>query len=356
MKRRILVRVDGHKRIGMGHLYRTLTLAKYLSAHYDFETIFAVRNNRGAINLLDRNGFRVHSLPFNISRKREMVAVREIIAMERPCVVIVDLLKAPHETSFMKSIMGPSAAKVVVFTDVHKKCDMDADIVINTSVMQRREMYLGIDRPSYYVGLEYVINPIDYLCVDTGRNKSRHQVEKLVICMGGVDHHNVSLAVLKAIDKSMHDFCCDVILSADYCQKDEIAELVNVLRHKVTIHYDLEGICDLLRQADLAVTGGGNTHVERMCAGVPGVVINQMTHQSVLSKEASQYGATVNLGMHSDVCERDILKAVDAMIEDRNRRDLMRDRGRELVDGKGLLRVSDIIVAACKKERTIVPA
>lgn len=343
---KILIRVDGYKSIGMGHLYRMLTLSKYMRRQYGYEIVFVVRNNRAALDLIEKEQFRSHALKFTISRQEELEKLRHFIATEKPRVILVDLLKGCQDQSFMKKLKSAGNACVVAFTDVHKKSVVESDIVINCSLYQKKGEYEHIQTTKYYLGYDYFILSPGYLTIQNNI-RIRNQVKRVMICMGGADHHNLTLTILKAIDKSKHDFCCDLILSSAFFQKENVDDFVKKLSHKITVYYDIDGILDILLQADMAITAGGNTHVERMCTGVPGIVINQLRHQAAASKKTADFWATMDLGLYKDVNSESLLDAFNTLLENKNLRKRMSERGKMLVDGKGLMRVSNIIARAC---------
>ena len=349
----LVIRVDGHKAIGMGHLYRMVTLSRYLRHQHGLEISFIVRNNRAALTLVQRHRFRTHPLEFSISRENELAKVTSVLSSEKPQVVIVDLRNRCHDQSFMKSIKSASNACIIAFTDVHEKQEVQADIVINGSILQDQESYKDILGTKYYLGFDYVVLSPGYLAIESGP-KAGDQVERVMICMGGADQHNLTFTVLKAIDKSAHNFVCDVVLSSAFFKRETVDDVVKILRHETTVYYDTDGILDLLLQADLAITAGGNAHVERMCAGVPGIAISQELHQAASVREIAGFGATVDLGLFKDLGPRRLLEAFNKLIEDTGSRERMSKCGRLLVDGKGLIRVSDIIARECKGSSKIV--
>ena len=120
------------------------------------------------------------------------------------------------------------------------------------------------------------------------------------------------------------------------------------LNHKKYLFYDLESLIDPLKQADLAITSGGNTHFDRLCSGVPGIVVNQLLHQTETSQKVMDYDATLDLGYYKYVSEQNLLNQFDNLMLNKSSRKKMSEKGKSLVDGKGLYRVSEIIVDACK--------
>ena len=344
-RHKIVVRVDGHKGIGMGHLYRMITLSNFMRKKGCFDFVFIVRNNQPACDLLQKHQFRIYPVKFNISQQDELEQISRIIKYENPKVIIVDLIKRCFDDVFMKSLKEVNNSSIIVFTDVHKRFEVDADLVFNVSLYQEYENYKAIVRPKYYLGFDYVILDPDYAHIKNGSNV-KNNVKKVLVCMGGADHHNLTFDVLKAIDESKHDFCCDVIVSSAFFEKDKVDEFLKMVRHKTRVYYDLDGILERLLHADLAITAGGNTHIERMCAGVPGIVVSQLRHQAISVKKISELGATLDFGMHKNMNFRRLLEQFNELFQNRELRKQMVKNGRSLVDGNGLLRVSKIITEA----------
>ncbi len=346
-----MIWADGYKRIGMGHIYEMLTVAKYLKEQYGYEIVFITRNNRAALDLIYKHQIRVLPLKYNSSRQEELDRLKHIFAFEKPNIIIVNVLKRVHEKAFMKKLRSFSKATVIAITRANKKCLVEADIVVHLSFFQEKDNYKHIRKTKYYVGPEYVILSADYLSIKN-RLRIKNKVERVMVCMGGTDHHNLTLEVLKTIDKSSHEFCCDVVLSSSFFEKEAVDDVVKKLHHKINVYYDIDGICDRLLLADMAITSGGNAHIERMCAGVPGVVISQLLHQAVSAKKVSEFGATLDLGLYKNVNPESFLEAFDRLLENKDWRERMSKRGRLLIDGKGLSRLSEIISRGCKGEST----
>jgi UDP-2,4-diacetamido-2,4,6-trideoxy-beta-L-altropyranose hydrolase len=340
--KKIIIRVDGHKRIGMGHIHRTITLAKYIREHYKHEVVFITRNNKASQELLDRNQFKYFLLQFNISRKVETKNIKDIIKTEKPDVIIIDVLKSCFDEEYVNAFRRSSNTCIVAFIDNHRKSVVNADIVFNTSLYQKNEYYKDIKETKYYLGFDYLIIPEKYIGVQR-RNIINGPVRKVIICMGGADHHNLTFKVLKTIDKSHHDFECDVVLSSSFFQKINVERILKRIHHKISIYYDVDSLFDLFKTADLAITAGGYTHIERIFSGIPGIVINQLVHQAQFSKMIAKYMATVDLGLYKYVSSQCILKSFNDLIDNADLRKHISQQGIKLVNGRGLENISKII-------------
>ncbi|MFC1568339.1 UDP-2,4-diacetamido-2,4,6-trideoxy-beta-L-altropyranose hydrolase [Candidatus Margulisiibacteriota bacterium] len=346
--KKILIRADGSKRIGMGHIYRTITLAKYLRKNYGFEIFFVSRKIAAVQRIIVDNDFSACFLPYNISKKREIGLLREILLDQQPDIIIIDLLNHSLDRSYMSSLRYSGQVGLVAFIDRHTKTIVDADMVFNTSVFQKYNYYENDGRTRYYLGFDYLILPEEYMEVKEKKRDPRKTVKRVMICMGGSDHNNLTFKVLKAIDKSCSFYDCDVVLNSDFVDRPALAQLVSKMKHKINVHYDVKSLVELLGRADMAITAGGYTHVERMCAGVPGVVINQLCHQAKLSNWIMEQKGTLDLGLHKQVRTNDILCSFDHLIGDFEYRKAMAERGRQLVSGQGLRNISQAIAGVGK--------
>lgn len=347
---KILIRVDAHKRIGMGHLYQMLTLSRYLREREGFDIVFVTKKNKAAVELIKESQFRINSFRFNSSHREELETLQRLIVAEKPKTVVVDLPKGKHLDPFLKTLKSKKIS-TVTFAYSHKKNFIPSDIVFNSSLYQKGEDYEHIKGTKYFLGLGYVIMPTCYVN-NPKLTKIKDSVKKLMVCMGGSDHNNLTFPILKAIDKSKHEFRIYVVLSSTFFQKEKVDNFVKKLHHKLKVYYDLDGILDTLLKSDLAITAGGNTHIERMCAGIPGIVISQLAHQEASARKFAETGATLDLGFHKNVKASQILEKFNLLLKNKSLRERMSKRGKELVDGQGLLRVSKIIAEVTKGEKT----
>ncbi len=327
----------------MGHIYRTLLLSNYIRKKYGYECIFISRNNKPTLNLLKKNNFKFYPFKFNISKEEEKQQLKQILLIEKPDTIIADVLKNCFDSSYMLCFKWDNRIPVIAFIDAHEKTAINADIVINTSLAQRKDYYSESKNTKYYLGFDYLILPEQYINSEKRKNLNE-SVKKIMICMGGTDHNNLTFQVLDAIDKSLHNFECDIVISSSFFSKDEVSSRLKILSHKVNIFFDSDSLYNHFKDADMAITAGGYTHVERMCAGVPGIVINQLVHQAQLSRFIMEQGATLDLGLHNNITDERILEAFNDLIEDFALRESIMVNGNKLVDGKGLERVAQVII------------
>lgn len=340
--KKIVIRVDGHKKTGMGHISRMITLAKYLNELGGFEIVFVTKKSKPALDIICRQRFKVHVIELNLSVEQELNELSSVFILEEPDVIIIDVLGVSENSFYLNCIKERSGALTISFNDTHEKMpELPADIVINSSIIQMRDRTANSQQT--YLGLDYCLLAPEY--ANDQLSKTRHEsVKRVMICMGGVDYNSMTIKVLKALDASVNVFEFDVILNRAFTDQRKISQITKSMRHVANVHYDVDGIHGLLRSVDFAVTAGGNAHSERVCVGVPGLVISQDAHQYESALEYENYGATISQGLHSDLNEVELLRSFNVLFESpRLQRDMIAC-GLKLIDGLGLHRISKLIM------------
>ena len=332
----------------MGHLYRMLNLARHFRRIYDADVTIITRNNKSALDLVNRFEMRVYPIDYNTSYRDEIEKIGEILSKHKPNVICIDLLKRCEDRHYMLELRKLGHACVVAFSDTHQRCEIDADLVFNASIFQQTGYYQHVKGCRYFLGLDYVMLPEGYAGLSKKETSVRPVPKRILVCMGGADHHDLTYRVIKAIDRSRLEFEVDVAVSASFFPAHRMEPFISALSHKTRVVYDADGLSALFANADIAVTAGGTLLIERMCSGVPGITINQLRHQADLASEVMRQGANLDLGIHSAVNMNHLTKRFESLFSNVSLRQAMAAKGRKMVDGNGLPRVAKSIVETVK--------
>ena len=96
-------------------------------------------------------------------------------------------------------------------------------------------------------------------------------------------------------------------------------------------------------QADFAIGAPGVSLLERLCCGLPGMILCQNRDQAPIARTAAASGAVV-------LSEADNAQAladdIAPLLADGARRSALRARGLALIDGRGARRLANALVAA----------
>lgn len=98
-----------------------------------------------------------------------------------------------------------------------------------------------------------------------------------------------------------------------------------------------------LMNADLAITAGGLSAYEALCAGAPLLAISYDPHQRTAVRAMASAGACIDLGPGEDLGPIRLSETLARLDADRDERARISQNGKRIVDGGGAERVSNIV-------------
>jgi UDP-2,4-diacetamido-2,4,6-trideoxy-beta-L-altropyranose hydrolase len=116
-------------------------------------------------------------------------------------------------------------------------------------------------------------------------------------------------------------------------------------RPGTALHRTRPHLADLMAAADLAIGAGGVTTWERMCLGVPSLVISIAENQRPACEALAADGLIAYAGDAASVDVATIRGALSSLMPDRDRLAALSSGGQRLVDGHGAARVADALLA-----------
>jgi spore coat polysaccharide biosynthesis predicted glycosyltransferase SpsG len=151
------------------------------------------------------------------------------------------------------------------------------------------------------------------------------------------------MKVLKAVDRM--DYRINVVVVGGPLNKDyeRIKEQLRTFNMEIDLKREVHNMAEELSKVDMAITAGGGTLYEIAYMGVPGLAICLNDHQVKNAQYFEKEGVIISLGYAPKVTESMIKSALDELLRDEGKRASMSEKGRELIDGRGRMRVADII-------------
>jgi len=185
--------------------------------------------------------------------------------------------------------------------------------------------------------------------------RERHDRPRLNVCFGGSDPTGETAKTLEALS-AVRGLNVDVVLGPGLRGGETLAEAAGRLRH-VTPHRapTQERLAALMGNADLALGAGGVMLWERMCLGIPSLVICAAANQRPQIDAMAASGAIRFLGDHTGVTPDAIARAVTALAADADARAAMAETGRRMVDGRGAARIAAWLRALALGVRDVTP-
>ncbi|MHA1199870.1 MAG: UDP-2,4-diacetamido-2,4,6-trideoxy-beta-L-altropyranose hydrolase, partial [Candidatus Heimdallarchaeaceae archaeon] len=259
-RKKFLIRVDGDHEIGMGHIYRTITIASNLLEH-DVKFVIKKSSNLGLEKVYSHN--------FTVIEIEEEEEFLDIVEKENPDIVIVDILNV--KASYLQKVKMFNPL-LVSFEDLEGGLK-EADLVFNALFKTENERKLNHVYEGYkYLCLRDEFHLVPFKTVD-------EEIQNLLITFGGVDQNNLSEKCLKIIeDLQLKDIDITLILGLGYKSVNDIqkhASEMNKSGFKINVLQDVKLMSQHMYKADLAITSNGRTVYEIAALGVPCIAIAQ---------------------------------------------------------------------------------
>jgi len=347
---RVVIRTDSSSSIGFGHVTRCLTLADALfSLGATIE--FVARAHHGNLNeYIESCGYKVYSLPVKsefdsysslkgyekwLGVKQEKDAQETVMALKEGK---IDWLIVDHYALDLKweEIVSLNAAHTLVIDDIanrYHKCDC----LLDQNYENKNRYFKWVNKKcTLLLGPSFALLKPEYALF---RQKSRkNTISRVMVYFGGVDLDDLTGEALKALSSpGLDSLDVDIVVSTNYQRRDTLEQLSRI-RGRVVIHDSLPHLAELMSAADIAIGAGGVANWERMCLGLPGLVVTVANNQIPISEELHEKGAIRWLGSKHDVNSNIIRDALLSEINSSCYSDRI-NKAYSLCDGKGTKRV-----------------
>lgn len=349
---------------------RCLTLAYALRAR-GVEVVFICREHPG--HLCDRivsDGFVVHRLPRSSSElandnrigwlgatlEDDASATQNAIAsLGAP----VDWLVADHyaiDAKWERSVKAV-ARRLMVVDDLADRAH-DCDLLLDQNYVHAMDTRYDDLLPagcSRLLGPSYALLQPEYSVRHSEATPRADGIKRLLISFGGADRHNLASRALNAVlSLCRDDIAVDVALSEGSLHRESVERIAKG-HASVTVYYALRSLAPLIATADLAIGAGGATNWERLCFGLPSLVVTIADNQRPIAEALHADGFIEWLGDEPAVDAARIASAVGALL-DRGLDRAWSLRCLDLVDGRGAERVAAAIALDAATPLRVRPA
>ena len=319
----ILFRVDGGDEIGMGHIYRCLTLAQELEDVIDCDiTFLSDRQRQAGIEKIKSHGFDV--VPGNMSKSMDLI--RNI----NPDIIFLDVLDTDNQ--YVQQLHELSAA-IINLEDLGDGME-HADYVVNA--LYEDESH----KENQFFGADYLV--LEDRFIEQSVNV-RREVQNILLTFGGSDPSNLSTRVAKELASNNLGYQFRLVLGPDFEFEEELQQLPEQTLSEIDIYRDVPAMADIMKWADIAICSGGRTVYELAALGVPAIVIAHNSREMKRMEELDSLGVVEFLGQSSTINFDLIRETVIDLDENYQKRQEMSRIGQQFVDDSGTERILDII-------------
>jgi spore coat polysaccharide biosynthesis predicted glycosyltransferase SpsG len=216
---------------------------------------------------------------------------------------------------------------------------LPSDIAIDGSVAPT-----FVDSPcrdrAYFSGTEYMILDPVYRGLHQQNKLIRNEIRSIFVNLGGGDSGRFYTKVLQGLKLWGREV--NVIGAPGFASWGKEA-LVQKDWHPLHFRWEKQNIEECLFESDLAITAGGISAYEVLCAGTPLLALSYDSFQETTLKILGDSDACLSLGLGEKLAPSDLAQTLALVESDIDRRRRMSLRGKQIVDGRGAERVAQII-------------
>jgi UDP-2,4-diacetamido-2,4,6-trideoxy-beta-L-altropyranose hydrolase len=361
----VVIRADASARMGTGHVMRCATLAQSLQDRGAVPR-FVCREHRGNLIAPLRERWAVHVLPppvepvdiddedyaawLGVPESGDAEETIAALGGEKPDWMVVDHYGLGRA---WEARLRPHVGRIAVIDDLAGRRH-DCDVLLDQNY-PAAESAAGRIVPA---GCQPLIGPRFALLApeyarqrDAGRVRDG-SVRRVLVYFGGADPSNMTAEALEALAApEFSRLLVDVVIGTNHPRRQAL-ERQAVGRANIRLHGTRPHLADLMDAADLAIGAGGTTTWERLCLGLPSLVVSLAENQRPACEALAAAGHIAYAGGANSVRAPEIRAAINALVADPDRLAALASRGLHLVDGRGAPRVADALLGEAKRLRT----
>ena len=338
----ILIRADGGREIGSGHIMRCLSVAGALQEQGK-EVLFVLADDAAA-ELLTARGQQFRILHTDYRKPEEELSVLTLVLETyRPELFLAD-------SYFVTAEYFEQVGRYTKTAYIDDMCAFPCpvDILINYNIygemLPYRERALPRNR-AFLLGCSYAPLRAEF---GNAEYSVKDNAAHVLITTGGGDRYNLAGQILQLAlsDAGCRELCYHVV-SGSF--NSNLPELRAIAEHhgNVRIYENVRNMAELMRQCDIAVTAGGSTMYELCAVGVPIVCFSFADNQerlveTFIEKRLACYGG--NYLREKEELPKRVTEHVRLLAESKTLREEYSHREKKLVDGKGAERLAKTLI------------
>ena len=295
-RKRIVFRVIGSEKVGMGHIYRTLSLAREITDH---EILFVSDDeNTVAVNKLAGYDYWLGIY--------ETDSIIENIINLKPDLLINDILSTTKADVLPLQKKG---IKVVNFEDLGEGARL-ADLTINE--LYDESQFTG---GNILWGYEYFFVRDEFHDAKPHRFKKR--INAILLTFGGTDQLNLSHKIYHAIRElcKLRNIQLNIVTGGGYAGYDQLESEIKD-EPLFTLTKATEVISSIMEQSQIAISSNGRTVYELAHMNIPAIIISQHKREETHSFACKENGF-VPLGLfEKGKTELKVVKQLTKLLDD----------------------------------------
>ncbi len=332
----VVIRVDAGPTVGLGHLMRCLGLAAALE-EAGARTHFVTRAHPGARAWIAAQGAALDELDPRLDLDADGGATAAVVARVEAGAVVVD--SRAVDKQYLARLVATGA--LVVSIDDLAQHVLPSHVIVNGNVFAPGLLYRAeFPEVSLLRGPRYVMLRPPFW--DPPVRVVRPVVGRVLVTVGGHDGHGLLPGLLKALDVLPAEI--GLVVAPPPLAAGTTGMALPAVHRPLEMLPSPDALPGAMREADIAVSGGGQTVYELAAVGCPAVALPSAGDQDDHLRALAEHGVVLAAGGADPV--RAAVALVAALVDDPGRRQRLADTGQRLVDGHGARRVAAAVLSA----------
>lgn len=335
----LALRCDGSRKMGMGHITRLLSIAENLRR--EDPSGWVVRFFVGSEHLEGAQTVTQRGFDVDIVRQDDYAHWAKRMEAFNPRVIVNDLPFVPAQyTEQLCHLPANSLTLVDSVADIEPgSAQLDAVVSLLDEELSwpHREYHHGPDFAPFHPSVIARLN-------GRGSKRTRPDNLRILVAFGTGDPAGLTKAALSAIVETQRHWASVTIVVQPDQQDNEFRTLAANLKCPLeVVDSPTDRMGELFDQADLALVSGGVTAYEVSALGVPSIVMCQNQRELSRMEQFERIGSILLLGMGTHVTSGQLVRSLERMATDVRLWERMSSSGRQITDGRGVERISEIV-------------
>jgi UDP-2,4-diacetamido-2,4,6-trideoxy-beta-L-altropyranose hydrolase len=323
---KIGIRADGGSSIGMGHIMRTLVIAKELRKTND--VFYICRDN---MDKYQKGIEKVKSEGFKVLLVRDNHLLEDLKRINAN-LLITDSYDVDEEYfNITKAIFNKTA-----YIDDMNLYYFNVDFLINQNINAEDFNYKVNKDTKLLLGSKYVMLRNEF------KNMPPKHIKKIIsdvlVTIGGGDPNHITEKILSWVHNL--DYAFHVVVGPAF---NDIEYLKSFENDKIKLYFNAN-MSNLMKNCDIAISACGSTLYELAACGVPTLGIITADNQIGVANKLNIFGIINNLGWYNKISKESFIKNIVNFAEDYDKRKLMAEKASKIIDAKGVERITKEIL------------
>ncbi len=330
----LVIRADSSEKIGVGHIMRCIALAQAWQ-ECGGEVIFLISSASAPLKeRIVSEGFGVSFLDREPGSREDAGQTIALAWQNKARWIIIDGYQFGDE--YQEQVKN-GGHKILVVDDYGHAKNIHADIVVNPNIYASMALYPHHNPATrFLMGRKYILLRREF-------QKKRGLIPcmeavpatNILVTMGGSDPDNVTATILETIRPLIDEFCLSVTAVVGMMNRQfDVSSPYSANGTSVKVLQAPNEMPELIRKADIVISGAGSTAWEVAFLGRPMIAVVLTANQEKVGGALRQAGAAQVIEDCTKVPQ--ILGyALRDLLESPQNRKKIADAGRKLVDGDG---------------------